>query len=133
MSRYNKYAKELDTLARNNFQQYQKAAEEFEKAEKYYKENKRPDSGWWNATSEMIAKASDAESKYHYAKDGSSRCVGATNTSVLLDLFAEQMDSRFPALECRNSGYSLFKLQARAFSPPVPTYIQATTILITHF
>ena len=32
MSKYNKYAKELDALARSNFNQYQKAEEEFEKA-----------------------------------------------------------------------------------------------------
>ena len=82
MSRYNKYAKELDTLARNNFQQYKKAMEEFEKAEKYYKENKRPDSGWWNASSEMIAKASDAESKYYYAKDAWEKAQAAYAASI---------------------------------------------------
>ena len=49
--------------------------------------------------------------KYHCPKIGSTRCIGATNTSVLLDLYCKQMDSRSPILECRNLGYLVIKVQ----------------------
>ena len=48
--------------------------------------------------------------KYHCPTIGSSRCTGATYTLVLMSLFAMQMDSRSPIRECKDLGYSVFKV-----------------------
>ena len=69
MSKYNHYAKELDTLARSNFQKYQSAKAAFESAKKDYEANKRPAVGVWMATPERMIAAANAEARYFEAKD----------------------------------------------------------------
>lgn len=43
--------------------------------------------------------------------DGSSRYAGATHISVLMELLAKQLDSRFPRRDRRGKDYSVFKVQ----------------------
>jgi len=39
------------------------------------------------------------------------RYAGATHISVLMELLAKQLDSRFPRRDCRGKDYSVFKVQ----------------------
>lgn len=69
MSKYNSYARRVDEIARGLFTDYNKALEEYNKAEAYYKANKRPDIGIWNTDSEKIVRAAKAEAEYYKAKE----------------------------------------------------------------
>ena len=79
MSKYNSYAKRVDELARGLFNEYNKALEGFQRAEVYYKANKRPDHGMWSADAEKIALAAEAEAKYQRAKADLEKAKNALN------------------------------------------------------
>lgn len=68
MSKYNSYAKRADEIARGLFEKYIKAEKDFKDAEDFYKANKRPDIGVWNADAEKIVRAAEAEGRYYRAK-----------------------------------------------------------------
>lgn len=82
MSKYNHYAKELDALARSNFQKYQSAKAAFESAKKDYEANKRPAVGVWMATPERMIAAANAEVRYFEAKDAWENVQRAYMNSV---------------------------------------------------
>lgn len=67
MSKYNSYARRVDEHAKENFAAFLKAKSEFEAAEKYFNENKRPNGMWVVHDDDTIARAANAESQY-YAK-----------------------------------------------------------------
>lgn len=69
MSKYNEYVRKLDNLARSSFEAYAKAKETYDKAEKRYKEDRRPSSGIWVADAERIARAAHAEGDWVTAQD----------------------------------------------------------------
>lgn len=82
MSKYNKHARALDEMAHRNFTAYLKAKETFEKAEKIYQENRRPNVNVWMADSSMIARANRAEADYVEAKEAFANAKRAYASSI---------------------------------------------------
>ena len=67
MSKYQRYGKELDRLARERFSSYEKARERYEKARKVKSDNPYPTG--WGATPEAQIKAKKAEIEYIEAEN----------------------------------------------------------------
>ena len=67
MSKFNIYAKRLDEMARNAFEELTTAAKKYKAAEQLYNNNKRP-YGVWNADAATVAKYARIEADYTEAK-----------------------------------------------------------------
>lgn len=93
MSKYNRYARRLDALARQRFSDYEKAVEAYEKAKKE-RAAKPYINGGWGVTPEMQLEAKKAEVKYLEAEKNYKEAEKAYKNTLaeVQDIRAELLD-----------------------------------------